>query len=44
MANVAYINKFSKEFVMTPREQIVPGTTLKNVIENFVEPKLIGEE
>lgn len=40
MANVAYINKKTKEFVRVPPNQIIAGTTLKKCIENYIEPIL----
>jgi len=44
MANVAYINKLKKEFVVVPPEHIIAGTTLKKVVENYVKPILIQEK
>jgi len=43
MANVGYINKFTKELIVTPSQFIVAGTTLKKVIENYVQPILVEE-
>jgi len=41
MANVAYIDKNTKEFVTSLPDRIVAGTTMKKVINNYVEPVLI---
>lgn len=43
MANVAYIEKKTKNLILVPNEFIVEGTTLKKVINNFVKPVLINE-
>lgn len=42
MANVAYVNKMTQEFIVVPQDHIISGTTLKKVVENFVKPILIS--
>lgn len=44
MANVAYIDKNTNEFVTSLPDHIVEGTTLKKIINNYLEPTLIKEE
>lgn len=44
MANVAYINKNTREFVRVPPDHIIAGTTLKKSVENYIEPVLIAEK